>query len=116
MDLLLKIIILIGCYQDSIKPRLLYRSASMVIKDNPKDKCLERCRWQRYPLAGLHNRMCLCGDTKIDDLKKYQIGEDTSNDCNGNLTMKVYQTGILSTANTFTIPSTLQEPGKTSFR
>ena len=125
MNLFVKIIILVGCYQDSITPRLLTRSIAKVNIDDSKDKCLRSCRWQRYPLAGLHNTMCSCGDSSIDDLKKFQVNEEqcnqkcpggSSSDCSGNLTMMIYHTGSLSTDNTFTVPSTLQDPGKHLFQ
>ena len=120
-----KIIILIGCYQYSNSSPLLDRSISELDKNATNDKCVESCRFQRYPLVGLYNRMCFCGDTSIDYLQKFQVDEGkcnkkcligSSNDCSGNRTMSIYHTGSLSTGNTFTVPSTLQDPGKHLFQ
>ena len=107
-------IILVGCYLDSIKSRLLTRSTAKLKNKNVKGECLERCRWQRYPLAGLHNKDCYCGDTSIDDLIEFKVdAQHCKRNHEANLTMTIYHTGSLSSGNTFTVPSTLQDRGKT---
>ena len=68
-----------GCYQDSTKPTLLTQSSAKLEYENVKDECLKRCRWQRYPLAGIRDDTCLCGYIDLDKLKKFVIDEQNCN-------------------------------------